>query len=222
MVALDQRGHGLSDHGGEFTPGRYAADAAAFLDALALAPVAVLGHSMGGAVAFHLALPRPDLVPALVVADMTTLNREPETRPVLDVSGRPRRTRTRRDLARALTERGVPAVRFMDSAVEFDDGWGFLFDADDLMASQEGLRGDFTAVWNATRRPALLLRAADSFLLTAATARRMAAERPNTLLVEVPGCGHWLHADAPEAFAREVGAFLDRTRGVRSGWLRGP
>ncbi|MFE4478593.1 MULTISPECIES: alpha/beta fold hydrolase [Streptomycetaceae] len=209
VLALDQRGHGLSDNGGEFTPDAYAADAAAFLEALGPVPAAVLGHSMGGAVAFHLARRRPDLVAALVVADMTTLNREPETRPVLDVSGWPRRAPTRRALARALAERGVPAGYFMDSAAEFPDGWGFLFDTADMTASQAALTGDFTAVWNASAQPALLLRAADSFLLTPATARRMARERPNTRLVEVPDSGHWLYADAPDAFAHQVRAFLD-------------
>ncbi|MFF2116937.1 alpha/beta fold hydrolase [Kitasatospora sp. NPDC058184] len=211
VLALDQRGHGLSDHGGAFTPDAYTADAAAFLETLDLAPAAVLGHSMGGAVAFHLAHRRPDLVTALVVADMTTLNREPETRPVLDVSGWPRRAPTRRALARALEERGVPSGYFMDSAAEFPDGWGFLFDTADMTASQAALTGDFTAVWNASRQPALLLRAAGSFLLTPATARRMARERPDTRLVEIPDSGHWLPTDAPDAFARQVRAFLDRT-----------
>ncbi|MFG2914804.1 alpha/beta fold hydrolase [Kitasatospora sp. NPDC048298] len=215
VVALDQRGHGLSDNGGEFTLPHYADDAAAFLDTLGLAPAALLGHSMGGAVAFHLAHRRPDLVPALVVADTTTLNHEPETRPVLDVTGWPRRTRTRRALEDALAEHGVPTGYLMDSAAEFDDGWGFLFDTADMTASQEHLTGDLSAVWNATRQPALLLRAGDSFLLTPATARRMATERPNTRLVEIPDSGHWLYADAPQAFAHHVRAFLDhlpRTR----------
>ncbi|MBD0670427.1 alpha/beta fold hydrolase [Streptomyces sp. CBMA156] len=78
-----------------------------------------------------------------------------------------------------------------------------------MAASQENLTGDFTEVWNASAQPALLLRAARSFLLSPATARRMASERANTRLVEVPDCGHWIPTDAPGALARHVGAFLD-------------
>ncbi|WP_126635531.1 alpha/beta fold hydrolase [Embleya hyalina] len=211
VVALDQRGHGRSDNGGEFTPDAYVEDAAAFLRALDVAPAAVLGHSMGGAIAYLLARDHPRLVSALVVADMTVLNREPETHPVLDVSAWPRRSASREALGRAIEARGIPdAGYFLDSAVEFDDGWGLLFDAADMMSSQRALTGDFSAAWAASAQPALLLRAERSFILGAATARRMASERPRTKLVEVPDCGHWLYADAPEEFARHTGAFLDR------------
>ncbi|MEU7164395.1 alpha/beta hydrolase [Streptomyces morookaense] len=215
VVALDQRGHGLSDNGGDITPDAYVADAAAFLRVLDLAPAVVLGHSMGGAIAFLLARRHPELVSALVIADMTVLNQEPETRPVLDVTGWPRRSSSRRALKDAIEAQGIPdASYFLDSAARFDDGWGLLFDTDDMMASQHALTGDFSAQWAASAQPALLLRGGDSFILTAATAQRMAAERPNTQLVEMPGCGHWLHADAPDVFAAEVGSFLDRIRAV--------
>ncbi|WP_346094973.1 alpha/beta hydrolase [Streptomyces olivaceiscleroticus] len=83
VLAPDQRGHGLSDHGGPFTPDAYVEDAAALLRVLDAGPAAVLGHSMGGAVAFLLAARHPDLVRALVVADMTVRNHVPETQPVL-------------------------------------------------------------------------------------------------------------------------------------------
>lgn len=213
VVALDQRGHGLSDNGGEFTADAYVTDAAEFLRALDLAPAAVLGHSMGGLVGYLLARRHPELVRALVVADMTVLNEEPETHPVLDVSTWPRRSPSRAALKDAIEERGIPdAGYFLDSAVEFDDGWGLLFDTADMMVSQKALIGDFSDSWTASQQPALLLRGGDSFILTAVTAERMARERPRTDLVELAGCGHWLYADAPEVFAREVRSFLDRTR----------
>ncbi|MER7395085.1 alpha/beta hydrolase [Streptomyces sp. NPDC000151] len=213
VVALDQRGHGLSDNGGDFTPEAYVEDAAAFLRTLDLGPAAVLGHSMGGAVAYLLAERHPALVSALVVADMTVRNHEPETHPVLDVTAWPRRAASRAALRAAIEAHGIPdAGYFMDSAVEYADGWGLLFDTGDMMASQRAFTGDFSARWAASRQPALLLRAGESFVLTRGTAQWMADVRPGTLFAELAGCGHWLYADDPEGFARAVGGFLDTLR----------
>ncbi|GAA2098215.1 alpha/beta hydrolase [Streptomyces albiaxialis] len=214
VIAPDQRAHGRSDHGGTLVPGTYVDDAAALLEALGLAPAAVLGHSMGGAVAYLLAARRPELVSALIVADGTVLNRRPETEPVLDVSGWPRRAPSREALGAAVEARGIPdAGYFLDSAAEFEDGWGFLFDTSEMMASQRSFVGDFSADWRASRQPALLLHGEESFLLGAETARRMAGERADTELVDMPGCGHWLYEDDPDGFASAVGDFLGRVGG---------
>jgi pimeloyl-ACP methyl ester carboxylesterase len=42
VVALDQRGHGLAEHGGPFTRAEFVADAAAVIDQLGSCPVVVL------------------------------------------------------------------------------------------------------------------------------------------------------------------------------------
>ncbi|NSC20504.1 alpha/beta hydrolase [Streptomyces albus subsp. chlorinus] len=214
VIAPDQRGHGRTDSAGDFSPEAYADDAVALLDALDVPSAAVLGHSMGGAVAFVLAARAPERVRALLVADMTVLNQEPEAHPVLDCSGWPRRAPSRAALGAAIEAHGIPdAGYFLDSAVEFPDGWGLLFDTRDMMASQRAFAGDLGAHWRASGQPALLMRAEHSFLLSERTARRMAGERPHTELVTFPGCGHWLYRDDPERFARTVAGFLDRALG---------
>ncbi|MFC7330973.1 alpha/beta fold hydrolase [Marinactinospora rubrisoli] len=214
VIALDQRAHGTSDNGGDVRPEEYVADAAEFVQALGLAPVAVVGHSMGGAVGYLLAARHPELVHALAVVDMGAVTGEPEVaHPVLDVTGWPRRAPSRAALAAGIEAAGIPDPGyFMDSAVEFADGWGLLFDHGDMMRSQRALLGDYWAEWASGRQPALLLRGAASTILSASMARRMAGRRPGCELVEFPGCGHWLYADDPDAFARAVGGFLDRHR----------
>ena len=70
VVAPDLRGHGRSSvPAGGYTPAGFAADLALLLRALDAAPAVVVGHSLGGAIAAHLAVADPDLVRAIVAVD---------------------------------------------------------------------------------------------------------------------------------------------------------
>jgi pimeloyl-ACP methyl ester carboxylesterase len=212
VVALDQRGHGLSAHGGTFTRADFVADAAEFVQRLDLAPVFVLGHSLGGVNALQLAAWHPDLVRALVLEDTPVVTDESELpHPVVDTSGWPAPTATRRELAEALAAMDMPAIGyFLDSAVERDGRWTMCFDYTDMMAAQYGNVGRFWDDWLGSTHPALLLRGTDSTLLSARLAADMVTRRPGTELVEFPGCGHWVHRDDPAGHALAIRDFLDR------------
>ncbi|UKY48687.1 alpha/beta fold hydrolase [Streptomyces inhibens] len=71
VFALDQRGHGLSDWPGEYGFERWRDDAIGFLEALGLARVTLIGHSLGAVAALLLAADRPDLVAHLVLEEAT-------------------------------------------------------------------------------------------------------------------------------------------------------
>ncbi|GLY97225.1 alpha/beta hydrolase [Actinoplanes sp. NBRC 103695] len=69
-VAVDLRGHGGSDTPGHgYGTADLAADLAETVEHLGIAPVVVVGHSMGASAATVLAVRRPDLVRALVLID---------------------------------------------------------------------------------------------------------------------------------------------------------
>lgn len=80
VIAVDMRGYGLSDHPREahaFTLDAYMSDLISLLDALRLTNVVLAGHSMGGAVALHLALRDPGRVRALALVNPAGLVRIP-------------------------------------------------------------------------------------------------------------------------------------------------
>ena len=69
-VVFDQRGHGRSSHTGrarDYTLERLTDDLEAFVDALALGPLDLMGHSMGGMIAQRFALRRPGSVRSLLL-----------------------------------------------------------------------------------------------------------------------------------------------------------
>ncbi|HEX2542937.1 MAG TPA: alpha/beta hydrolase [Caldimonas sp.] len=68
VVALTQRGHGGSDAAPGYRTRDFAADAAAVLQALDMAPAVVVGHSMGAANALRLAIDHPACVRGVVAA----------------------------------------------------------------------------------------------------------------------------------------------------------
>ncbi|MFC9331972.1 alpha/beta fold hydrolase [Kitasatospora sp. NPDC057015] len=199
VIALDQRGHGESDRAGDYERSGYVGDVAALLDHLGLAEVALLGHSLGGVNAYQFAARYPDRVTALVVEDIGA---------VCDIDlafakNLPDRAATRHGLVEAL---GAAAPYLERTFRQRGDGWGFSFDVDDTLRSQQALSGDHWQDWLSVRCPTLLIRGTRSDELSAAHAREMAAGR-SIRLVELPA-GHVVHHDQPGAFAENVRRFL--------------
>lgn len=69
VVAIDLRGHGRSDRPGEYTFELMRDDVIEVLDALGALDLVVVGHSMGGTVAYLMAQAQPDRVARLVIED---------------------------------------------------------------------------------------------------------------------------------------------------------
>lgn len=69
VVAFDQRGHGLSDWPGRYTHRLLTGDVAEVAEAVGLGKFALIGHSMGAAIAWEYAARHPDNVNCLVLVD---------------------------------------------------------------------------------------------------------------------------------------------------------
>lgn len=70
VIALDARGHGSSDWADSYALADLRDDVLAAMDSLGVLAAALVGHSMGGVVAYLLAATHPDRVRALVLEDM--------------------------------------------------------------------------------------------------------------------------------------------------------
>jgi pimeloyl-ACP methyl ester carboxylesterase len=70
VVTFDLRGHGKSDKPpGPYSVQLFAADTAELIESLAIGKTHVVGLSMGGMIAFQLALKTPDLVSSMVIVN---------------------------------------------------------------------------------------------------------------------------------------------------------
>jgi pimeloyl-ACP methyl ester carboxylesterase len=201
VLALDQRGHGYSDHAQSYTREDYLGDLLAFLDHLGLDNAVLVGNSVGGANAYQLAARYPDRVRALVIEDIGVVV-DADTSFTLAWSGT---FPSREALADRVGERFLPYLQ--DSFRQTPEGWRLAFDPEELLISQRQLHGDYWADWLASACPALLIRGRDSRVTAQAQLEEMAARRPNTRLVTLGG-GHVIHQDDPTGFAGAVLTFL--------------
>jgi len=82
LLAVDLRGHGASDWPGSYSHELIRDDILGVLDAVGLHDVVLIGHSLGGAVAYLIAMQQPERVTRLVVEDVVPPF--PHERPVRD------------------------------------------------------------------------------------------------------------------------------------------
>ena len=194
VIALSQRGHGRSDTGAlAYGTRDFAADAAALARCLSLPPLVVVGHSMGAANAFRLAIDHPERVRAVVaVGAFARFSDKPE---LLDFHA-------------------GQIVPLTDPVVA---GWMHTMVAESLQLPAQVwramfaglLQDDFSAELPRVQVPTLLAWGERDAYVPRADQQRLLAALPRSRLLPYPGVGHALHWEQPEAFARDLTAFVE-------------
>jgi pimeloyl-ACP methyl ester carboxylesterase len=213
VLGLDQRGHGHSERRPEdVSPSAFVSDALTVIERLNLAPTLLVGQSLGGLIAFLAASKRPDLVSALIVVEATPTREGPEVAEQIGdyLDSWPLPFPSHDD---AVTFFGGESLRARAWARNLLRGPGGLrpaFDTDVLVgAIAEALARDYWDEWRALAVPTLLVRGQDGEL-SPAEAEAMVGAAPVARVVSIPGAGHDVHLDSPEAWRAAVGGFLDR------------
>jgi N-formylmaleamate deformylase len=208
-VVLDVRGRGLSDDGRSYTLDDYADDTRAVIDGLGLARPLLLGHSMGARIA------------AVVAARGVPLRGTVLVDPPMSGPGRGPYPTTLDAFLDQLEEaqRGTDAdevarswPRWPRREQELRARWLSSCDTAAIVATHAGFESeDFFTTWPHVPDPTVLLYGGASPVVTAAGAAEAAATNPRARLVEVPGAGHMVFWDEPEAARRLL-------REILAGW----
>lgn len=171
-----------------------------------------VGYSMGGRLALHLALGRPDLVDALVLIGATA--------GIDDPTERAERRRRDEALAAEIERDGAPA--FLERWLAQPLFAGLDPAPDDLEARRSntaaGLANSLRLAGTGAQQPLwdrldridapVLVLAGERDEKFAAIGRRLADALPGAELQLVPGAGHAAHLEAPAATADLVAAWL--------------
>lgn len=230
VLAIDVRGRGRSDRAPDpmtYQPATYAQDVLALLAATGIERALFLGTSMGGLITMALAAIRPRVIAAAIINDVgPEVAREGLAR-IAAYTGQPVDTPTwaaAADYVRQTNGVAFPHYGPADWDAfarrvfrEGTEGTPVL-DYDPDIAVPIRAAGDKALVPNlwpfftrlARGRPTLLIRGANSDLLSAEIAGKMRKRAPKMAYAEVPGVGHAPMLDEPEAraaifeFLREV------------------
>lgn len=220
-IAVDLPGFGYSARPwpADTSYGGQAAALLDFLDRRGIGRVALVGNSLGGATALAVAAARPGRVAALVLVDSPSSSWEmPWTlrwlrAPVVgEIAG---------ELAcRPLFGLGLREMLFARGGRVTDETldlyWRPVTVAGTRRAALAAARSSaagFERLEAAVRAPTLVLWGREDRLIPARTALALSESIPGSKLVVLPDAGHMPQEEQPEAFAREVAAFLEAALG---------
>lgn len=221
VLALDQRGHGDSDPApdDDYRVATMADDVAAFAGTLGLPRFALVGHSMGGRIAIQYAAGHAARVERLVIIDIGPDIALAGLQRVRDMMSQAPERIESEEWAFAYLRRASPLQdpdllrhRIRHGLKPRPDGgltWKYAKGLRDMM--RQGRR-DAIDLWEPLARipcPTLIVRGAESDILSTEVAKKMTERLPNGRVLEIARAGHTVPTDRPDEFVSELRAFLE-------------
>lgn len=216
-------GDGVTPHT-DYSPAFYARFVAAFLDVLRIERTALVGHSLGGLIALHVALSDPARVTALGLADSSGLGRA--INPLLALETAPGVG----ELALAVARTPLGAAQRVQTYVALNHwrpervprawlgemyrlSWvpGFL---EATLASKRGIinpSGQWQVVLDHLPHltmPTLIIWGTHDLIVPYYQAQAAVARLPRGRLAAIPNCGHESHVERPDHFIAALRQFL--------------
>ncbi|CAN8069033.1 unnamed protein product [Agarophyton chilense] len=224
-IAIDLRNHGRSPHVSLPQAMSYEnmlSDVVQFLNERDIQRVTLIGHSMGGKLAMHLALSHPHLVSDLIVVDIAPIQYQPTNDPAdaFNVT----RAMLNVDLS-AVQTRDQVDQQLIENGVTSDVVRGFVMT--NLAADQEAsskyrwkvnvnaIHGSMPCIMSFPEQhqrryegPTCVIRGGKSKYVPFNAMRTVTSLFPNTKLVTISDGGHWLQSQMPDQFCAAVNDFL--------------
>ena len=208
VLALDFRGHGLSEHRDSYTYADYEGDLGALLDELDLEDVTVAGHSLGGYVALGAAT-RDERIARVVAIDVKSDWTEEDAAFAERARAGGQRVESERDVLLDRLARSVTPVVLSEPELEaiadrsleqVDEGWRFRWDRRVLAPEPV----DPFVFLPGVPCPAHVMAGAESPVMPPERARRFADAIPQSTLELLDGVGHHPELEAPSRVAERI------------------
>ncbi len=220
VLCFDQRGHGDSTWApdGDYTRQTQAADVDAITDALDLPRFVLAGMSMGGINSITFTARHPHKVRALIIVDVSP---EIQVKGVENIRSfiqapdeldsfeafveRAHQFNPRRSLANIRS-------RLTHNLKQLPNGkWTWKYDKALRSGERSFQASALQNLWDdvrAIRCPTLIIKGGESDILSSESAAKLQAAIPGSRLAVVPGAGHSVMGDNPQAFVAAVRDFL--------------
>ena len=210
---IDQRNHGRSFHSNNFNYEVMAEDVVSYCKDNHLENIVLLGHSMGGKTAMHLATEFPEMVSHLIVADISPRFYPVHHDGILDgLNAIDFKTcKSRGDVDEALSKhiKSKPIRQFLLKNLYWKNQDTLALRLNlEVLTEQVAEVGEALPIQAKYDGPALFLRGDKSEYIGLQDNDIIKRQFPNVKIETISNAGHWLHAENPEDFYKEVMHFL--------------
>ncbi|MEE9334021.1 MAG: alpha/beta fold hydrolase [Granulosicoccaceae bacterium] len=214
---IDLPGHGNSDTLSKLSISAMADEIQRYLEQNKIERCSVIGHSLGGKVAMALANnDTQQRISKLIIVDIAPRLYPPHHQELLDaLSSLDLNTVIdRRDadklLRATIAEAGVRAFLLKSLIRDADKALRWQFDLNGINANYTSIR-EMPTMAKAIAIPTLFIKGSKSDYIREADAELIKRHFSQVTLKEIPGAGHWVHAEKPAVFSRLCTEFLQHS-----------
>lgn len=211
---VDQRNHGRSFHSDMFNYDVLTQDLKAYCEHYKLENIVLLGHSMGGKTAMSFAATYPDLVSKLIIADIS-----PRFYPVhhdailnglsaLDFNNLKSRGEADKELSKYVSDYGTRQF-LLKNLYWIEKGQLALRINLKVLKEQVEEVGEAMPLHANYLGDTLFLRGDKSEYIAAQEQTIIKNHFPKAEVITIANAGHWLHAENPKDFYKQVIDFLN-------------
>ena len=213
VYIVDQRNHGKSFHSPQWDYPTMAKDLNHFLDQHGIFQTHLLGHSMGGKTVMQFAMDHPQRIDKLMVIDIAPVDYEPHHDELLealihfDLKSIGSRQEADEQLGKKIKDPGVRQFLLKSLGRDEDKNFTWKFNLEVIYEKYPNvLKGIDTSF--GYDGSTLFLYGEKSNYINPNNITEIQEDFTNATFRKIPGAGHWVHADAPELFIREIQDFL--------------
>jgi esterase len=210
---LDMRNHGRSPHTDEMNYEAMAGDVLGYCKSKGLDDIILLGHSMGGKVAMHVANADPDLIEKLIIVDISPKYYPPHHQKILEgLSALQEKSFTGRGdaenfLSEFIEDEGTRLFLLKNLYRKEKNVLSLRLNLESLIENIDEVGAPLPAGYRFDK-DTLFIKGSRSNYITPEDKPLIDLHFPNARILEIPDAGHWVHAENLPDFIKGVQEFI--------------